>query len=106
MQCQALHKNFGSLIMSLSPMYLQKLAEAREQGHQEGRQEGRQEARQEVMRSAIQNLIKYKFGSVDDELKTIIESLLVLEPEQFIPLLSQLSRKDLLDKFSQPQSNE
>lgn len=84
--------------MSLSPIYLQKLAEAREQGRQEGRQE--------VMRSAIKNLIKYKFGSVDDELKTIIEPLSVLEPEQFIPLLSQLSRKELLDKFSQPQRNE
>lgn len=80
--------------MSLSPNYLQKLAEAREEG------------RQEVMRGAIKNLIKYRFGSVDDKLKTIIELFSVLEPEQFIPLLSQLSRKELLDKFSQPQSNE
>lgn len=102
MQYQTIHKNFGSSIMSLSPIYLQKLAEAREQGHQEGLQEGRQE----VMRSAIKNLIKYRFGSVDDELQTIIEPLLVLEPEQFISLLSQLSRKELLDEFSQSQNHE
>lgn len=92
--------------MRLSPVYLQKLAEAREQGRQEGLKEARQERHQEIMRSAIKNLIKYRFGSVDDELKTIIEPLSVLEPEQFIPLLSQLSREELLDKFNQPQSNE
>jgi hypothetical protein len=77
--------------MSLSPIYLQELADARQEG------------RQEIQRSVIENLLKVRFGSLDDELNVIIEPLLRLSPEEFTPLLIQLSREELLNRFDNRQ---
>ena len=79
------------LIMRLSPIYEQKLAEARQEGLQEGLQAER--------RTVIENLLRVRFGSLDAELRVIIEPLLALSPQEFTPLLLQLSRQELLDRF-------
>ncbi|MBX9254890.1 hypothetical protein H1Q63_13190 [Desmonostoc muscorum CCALA 125] len=82
------------LIMRLSPLYTQKLAEATEQGVQQGVQQGQ--------RVVVENLFKARFGELDEQLSAIIEPLLSLPPEQFSPLLlqlSQLSREELLARF-------
>jgi hypothetical protein len=81
------------LLMNLSPIYLEKLAEAE--------QKGRQKGRQEIQRSVIENLLQVRFGSLDKELNGIIEPLLALSPEEFTPLLVQLSREELLNRFYQ-----
>ncbi|MBW4669550.1 MAG: hypothetical protein KME60_19570 [Cyanomargarita calcarea GSE-NOS-MK-12-04C] len=73
--------------MNLSPIYLEKLAEAEQKG------------RQEIQRRVIDNLLKVRFGSLDNELNAIIEPLLALSPEEFTPLLVQLSREELLNRF-------
>ncbi|MBD2446382.1 hypothetical protein H6G76_04240 [Nostoc sp. FACHB-152] len=83
------------LIMRLSPIYEQKLAEAKQEGIQEGIQEGLQAERRKV----INNLLQFRFGTVDTELAGIIQPLLALAPEEFTPLLLQLSREELLDRF-------
>ncbi|MBE9207548.1 hypothetical protein IQ244_13645 [Nostoc sp. LEGE 06077] len=83
------------LIMRLSPIYEQKLAEAKQEGLQEGIHEGIQAER----RKQIDNLLRFRFGSLDTQLTGIVEPLLALSPEEFTPLLLQLSREELLDRF-------
>lgn len=83
------------LIMRLSPIYEQKLAEAKQEGIQEGLDEGIRAER----RNVIENLLRVRFGSLDAELRRIIEPLLALSPEEFTPLLLQRSREELLNRF-------
>ncbi|MEH2217744.1 MAG: hypothetical protein V7K72_11640 [Nostoc sp.] len=77
--------------MRLSPIYEQKLAEVKQEGIQEGIQVER--------RNVIENLLRVRFGSLDAELRVITEALLTLSPEEFTPLLLQLSREELLERF-------
>jgi hypothetical protein len=103
------------LIMQLSPIYLQRLAEAEGKGRDEATQlyeqrlaeaeeRGRNEVRQELLRerqTTVGNILQSRFGSLDEDLRKIIEPLLNLSPEEFTPLLLQLSREELLDRFNQ-----
>ena len=73
--------------MRLSPIYEQKLAEVKQEGIQAER------------RNVIENLLRVRFGSLDAELKGITEALLALSPEEFTPLLLQLSKEELLNRF-------
>ncbi len=79
------------LFMQLSPIYEQRLAEATQQGVQAER------------RTIIENSFRVKFGTLDEQLTTIIEPLLALPPVEFSSLLlqlSNLSREDLLGRFN------
>ena len=81
--------------MRLSPLYLQRLEDARREGEQQGMQQGMRTER----RATIENLLRVRFGSLDDQLESVIEPLLELPPEEFTLLLLQLSREELLDRF-------
>ena len=59
------------------------------------KQEGREEGRQQV----VENLLRVRFGSLDSELQGIMQPLLALTPEEFTPLLLQLSREELIARF-------
>ena len=85
------------LIMRLSPIYEQRLAEARQEGQQQGMQQGIQTER----RITIENLLRVRFGTLDEELVAIIEPMLVLPPEEFTRFLLQSSREELLARFRQ-----
>ncbi|BAY13297.1 hypothetical protein [Calothrix sp. NIES-2098] len=87
------------LIMRLSPIYEQKLAESKQEGLQQGLQEGIQQGMKAERRNLIENLLRVRFGSLDGELSRIIEPLSSLSAEEFTPLLLQLSRQELLDRF-------
>jgi flagellar biosynthesis/type III secretory pathway protein FliH len=89
-----------NLIMRLSPLYTQRLEEATRQGLQQGVQQGLQQGQRQV----VENLLRSRFGSLDDQLLAIIEPLLSLPTEEFIPLLLQLSREELIARFGN-QSN-
>jgi hypothetical protein len=91
-QKATLEEEDRELIMRLEPLYQQD----REQAKQEGRQEGRQEGE----RLVVENLLKVRFGSLDEELQTIIEPILALTPAEFTPLLIQLSREELIQRFT------
>ncbi len=56
---------------------------------------------QQKRRTVIENLLQVRFGSLDRELSTIIESISRLSPQEFTPLLLQLSREELLNRFRQ-----
>ncbi len=91
------------IAMKLSEAYLrwreETLEEGRVEGLQEGRIEGRSEGLQEERRATIVNLLRVKFGSLDEELLGIIEPLLQLSPAEYTPLLLNLSREELLAQF-------
>ena len=73
--------------MELSPLVVQWREEARQEGRQEGE------------RIVVENLLKARFSELDEELVTIIESIMELPPEEFTQLLLQLSREELLARF-------
>lgn len=63
----------------------------------------REEALQEGKRQIVENLLKTRFGELDDQLSAIITQLLKLPPEEYTRLLlqlSQLSREELSNRFS------
>ncbi len=69
--------------MNLSPAYLQRMEEARLSGQ----------------RVVVENLLKIRFGTLDEELSRVIEPLLQLPPEEFTRLLLNLERSELLNRF-------
>ncbi|MGI2907612.1 hypothetical protein [Tolypothrix sp. VBCCA 56010] len=71
------------LIMRLEPLY----------------QQDREQAKLEGERLVVENLLRVRFGSLDNELSAIISPLLALLPEEFTPLLMQLSREELIARF-------
>ncbi|NER05407.1 MAG: hypothetical protein F6K17_23855 [Okeania sp. SIO3C4] len=81
------------LLKRLSPRFLQQLEAAYLLGIEQGRQEA---ARTEI----IESVLKFRFNSLDDELREIIQPMLSLSPEEYVPLLVQLSREELLARFN------
>jgi flagellar biosynthesis/type III secretory pathway protein FliH len=79
--------------MRLAPLYQQDREQAFKKGEETGIQQGE--------RLVVENLLKVRFGEIDNELQAIIESLLALTPEEFTPLLLQLSREELIARFRQ-----
>jgi hypothetical protein len=75
------------VIMNLSQAYL----EWREATLQEGVQEGVLEGQRQV----VENLLRVRFGSLDEELERVIEPLLQLPPQEYSRLLLELSREEL-----------
>ncbi|WP_414543891.1 hypothetical protein [Nostoc sp. CCY0012] len=69
------------------------------QAYQQWEDTTKQQARLEGQRQVVENLLRFRFGEVDDELSTTFDSLLQLSPEEFTPLCLQLSREELLARF-------
>jgi hypothetical protein len=91
------------LLMNLSPVYQQwrekNLQQAMQQGVQQGMQQGMQQGGLEMQRTFIENLISARFGK-EEMRPQIVDSLLQLSPEESSRLLIQISREELLAKFS------
>ncbi len=112
---QGLDKEDEELIMRLEPLYKKYREEAvqegvqqglerglqqgLERGLQQGLERGLQQGLQQERRNTIENMLLARFGRLDPELETIIEPLLALSYGEFAPLLSQLSREELLRRF-------
>jgi hypothetical protein len=60
--------------------------------------------KEEGQREIIENILKVRFGALDEQLASIVAHLLTLSPEEYTRLLLELSREDLLIRFSQPES--
>ncbi len=85
--------------MRLEPLYKKYRDEAVQDLVQQGLERGLQEGLQQERRNTIENMLLARFGRLDSELETIIEPLLALSYGEFAPLLSQLSREELLRRF-------
>ena len=113
---QEIDEGERELIMRLAPLFDEKIEQiAREseqrgieqgiqQGIQLGEQRGIQQGEQQERRSMIQNLLRFRFGELDEELVRVAEQILALSTEELTALilqLSQLSREELLAGFSE-----
>jgi hypothetical protein len=79
------------LIMRLSPLFDQQLEAAQLSGLERGRKQ------------TITALLETRFGALDEELTNCLDSMLRLSSNELMPLLVQLSREELIDRF---QGNE
>ncbi len=70
--------------MRLAPLYDQDIERATREGE----------------RRVVENLLRVRFGDLDEQLSAIIDRLLALPAEEFTPLLLQLSREELLARFA------
>jgi hypothetical protein len=85
------NKEDNRLIMQLSPIYEQDLAEATQRGVQQER------------RMTVESFLIAKFGSLDPELMAIIQPIVDLPSSEYSTLMFQffnLSREDLLARFN------
>ncbi|AFY79977.1 hypothetical protein [Oscillatoria acuminata] len=76
--------------MELSPLYLERLENATQQGIQQGQ------------RLMVEGMLQAKFGEVDAELSAIIDPLLLIPPLDMSRLIYQLSREELLARVRNP----
>ncbi|WYL98162.1 MAG: flagellar assembly protein H [Gloeotrichia echinulata CP02] len=80
------------LIMTLSQAYLEWEEKTERRGIQQGQ------------RLVVENLLKVRFGEVDEQLASIIPNLLDLPTEEYTRLLLQFSREELLARFENPRA--
>ena len=73
------------------------------QAYEEARAQAVQEGVQLERRQVVENLLRFRFSSVDEELAKVVDNLLQLTPEEFTPLCLELSREDLLARFNSHQ---
>ncbi|BAU15268.1 hypothetical protein LEP3755_58260 [Leptolyngbya sp. NIES-3755] len=57
--------------------------------------------RQEAQREIIENLLRVRFGELDESLAQVVTTLVGMPSAEFMPLLIQLSREELIDRFTQ-----
>ncbi|BAZ08796.1 hypothetical protein NIES4071_06020 [Calothrix sp. NIES-4071] len=84
------------LVMNLSQAYLEWEQETVERGKEIGKEIGKEQGQRQV----VENLLLFRFGSLDPELEAIIPSILALPPSEFTPVLMQLSREELITRFT------
>ncbi len=72
------------LIMELSPVYLERIQTAADRG-------------QRIM---VESMLQVKFGEIDEKLTQIVDRLLQLPPLDRTQLIMELSREELLSRFS------
>jgi len=83
--------------MRLSETYQKR----KQEGQREGFEKGFERGQASVFRKAIATLLRTRFGELDDRLSALIEPMLKLPPEEFVPLLMYRSREELLAEFAQ-----
>lgn len=96
------------LLMNTLSAYLKWREEVLQQGLQQGLQAGLQAGLQQGLQAGkllerrllVENLLLSRFGNIDEALSQLIEALLPLSPIELSRLLTQLSRDELLAKFT------
>ena len=86
------------VIMNLSAVYLRQ--------REEWKQEGLQEGMQRELRLMIENILRVRFGAIDEQLNSLVEPLLKLKEEEIAQLLLTLSREELLSRFGGEEESE
>ncbi|MCT7953392.1 hypothetical protein NG798_26690, partial [Ancylothrix sp. C2] len=100
---QNLESDDQELVMRLQPLLQEKLAQVEQKGIEQGIEQGIQQGIQRGIRQGerliVENLLRLRFGELDAELSALIDSILSFSPEEFTPLLVQLSREELVSRF-------
>ena len=74
--------------MNLSEIVKERQEKLRQQGLQQG------------MQQIVENLLRFRFGKIDEALSQAIKRLLNLPPDESSRLILQSSREELLAKLS------
>ena len=85
---ESLDSEDESLLMALSQAYLDWEKATEQRGEQRGE------------RKVVEALLKTRFGELDDRLTAIVPQILSLPTEDYTVLILQLSRQELLERFS------
>jgi predicted transposase/invertase (TIGR01784 family) len=75
--------------------------EALQEGRQEGIEEGIERGIEREKRNTVMSLLRVRFGTIDPELEAIASAIIRLSTDEFMPLLLQLSREELLARFGE-----
>jgi len=86
-----------SLIMKLSPLYVQWEEAALKKGEELGIQQGIQQQK----RMMVESMLEVKFGEIDRELSQIVERLSELPNKEVTQLIMQCDRSQLLARFQE-----
>jgi hypothetical protein len=84
------------ILMALSQAYLTWEKETEQRGIERGLERGKQEAQ----RATITSILTTRFGPIDGPLEAIIPAIMELSIASATPLLLQLSREELLNRFA------
>ncbi len=87
-----------SLIMKLSPLYVQWEQEATQRGMQQGVQQER--------RAMVESMLEVRFGTLDETLAALVEPLSQLSAKEAAQAVLQLSREELLARFVEEQGRQ
>jgi hypothetical protein len=80
------------ILMALSQAYLTWEKETEQRGIERGKQE--------TQRATITSILTTRFGPIDDQLEALVPAMMELPIASATPLLLQLSREELLQRFS------
>jgi hypothetical protein len=84
------------ILMALSQAYLEWEQKTEQRGIERGVERGAQQAQQKT----IASILSTRFGQLDRPLEALIPALMELPIETVTPLLLQLTRQELLDRFT------
>jgi hypothetical protein len=86
------------LLMSLaeSPVFVEYMEQATANALAQGVTTGVMTGYQSV----VESMMVKRFGSLDAELNAVVPNVIKLSPSEFTPLLMDLSREELIDRFT------
>jgi hypothetical protein len=87
------------ILMALSQVYLEWEKQTKRLGIAEGIEQGIDRGLQQERRSAIESLMKLRFGVIDESLDAIIPNLMALSSSEYTSLLLQLPKEELIQHF-------
>ena len=85
-------------LMALSQAYLEWEKQTVRRGLEQGLEQGLERER----RSTIESVMKLRYGAIDEDLRSLIPQLMTLSNPDYMALLLQSSRSELLAHFSTP----
>jgi hypothetical protein len=71
-----------------------------ERGIEQGLTQGLEQERQ----SSISSLMELRYGSIDEPLLAILPALMALTSPEYVPLILQLSKQELIEHFRATQN--
>jgi len=99
-----LNQEDRELLMELSPLYTQRLSQYKQEGIQEGIEQGIQQGIQQTQVMFVENLLRVRYGTLDESLKSVIADLIALPTAEMLSLVLQLSREELLARLKARKS--
>jgi flagellar biosynthesis/type III secretory pathway protein FliH len=86
--------------MALSQAYLEWEQQTKQRGIEQGIERGVERGFKQGVERVVTNILSARFGAIDEELESILPAILELPIEDSTPLLLQLTRQELIQRFT------